>query len=430
MEFPLLSLRARVLNPVSPSQVAWWPDARVVVDDAGHLVSVEAFAGQPVDEDLRPAVLTPGFVDAHVHYPQTRIVGAASGPLLDWLARSTFPEEARFADPAHAAHVAGVFLAQLAASGTTAALAYGPVFADAVDALFAAAHARGQRLIAGPVLMDRDSPHPLTVPVAPAMAGLEALVDRWHGRDDLLHVAVIPRFALSCTPEMMRRGADLARARGLRVTTHLSENPVECQVARDRFDARDYLSIYADCGLLQPGAVFAHAIHLSADEWDRFAAGGGVVAHCPDSNAFLGSGGMPLGELSARGIPWAAGTDIAAGRSFRVPRALSYAYDNGLRVGRPLTPESLLWTGTRGGALALGLGSVGQIAPGFDADLVAWDVPPWADSAEQVLAALLFDADLPRPRRTWVRGRVVWDRDRAGLWPWEPPLRPQGSAAG
>ena len=375
------------------------------------------WTGGAADLDVRDGVLTPGFVDGHVHYPQTRIVGSASGPLLAWLARSTFPEETRFADVDHAAHIADVFATCLAAAGTTLALVYGSVHLSATHALFRALDERGLRGIAGPVLMDADSPAELTVPADRALGNLEELIDTWHGRDGRLEVAVIPRFALSCTADLLKRAGDLARTRGLFVSTHLSENPDEVRIATERFDAPDYLMVYEDAGLVHARSVFAHCIHLSQGEWDRFATAGAVCAHCPDSNYFLGSGRMPVGDVIARGIPLTLGTDIAAGRSFRVPRIASSAYDNALAVGHAVSPERLFWWATAGGAAALGHPELGRIAPGHDADLVLHDLPEWVDSADGALAWLLFDHDAPRPRTTWVRGRVVWARADGG-YPW------------
>ncbi|MEZ4316728.1 MAG: guanine deaminase [Myxococcota bacterium] len=405
----MTTLRCRLLTPVSASEVRWIPDA-VVVLDGSVLAEVGPWDGRPVDEDLRPWVLVPGFVDAHVHFPQTRIVGAASGPLLEWLARSTFPEEQRFAHASHAQRVASVFCERLAAAGTTLSMVYGSVHPGAAEVLFGQLEASGLRAIAGPVLMDANSPEPLILPPDRALPALEGLADRWDGADDgRLRVAVIPRFALSCTREMLEGAGRLAQDRGLWVSTHLSENLEECRVAREMFSAADYLSIYEDAGLLHDRSVYAHCIHLSDSEWSRFADAGAVVAHCPDSNDFLGSGGMPTRTVMERGIPLAIGTDVAAGRSFRVPRILSSAYDNALRQGLQLDPRQLLWWGTRGGALALGEARVGLLEAGREADLVALDVPEWAETEEEVLGWALFDHDAT-VRRTWVRGRTVYAR--------------------
>ncbi len=407
-------VRCRVLSPLDDGGrgVKWIPDAVVVLHGA-EIERVDAWDGEDCDVDLRPWVVTPGFVDAHLHFPQTRIIGAASGPLLEWLDQSTFPEEQRFADPTHAARVAELFCERLLRAGTTFAMVYGSVHAEAAEVLFRALDAHGLRALAGPVLMDAHSPEPLIVPPQRALPALEALADRWDGHDDgRLGVAVIPRFALSCTPEMLAGAGRLAADRDLWVTTHLSENLDECRVARERFGTADYLSIYEDAGLLHAKSVYAHCIHLSDDEWRRFAASGAVVAHCPDSNAFLGSGGMPTGIVESRGIPMAIGTDVAAGRTFSVPRILSSAYDNALSQGLTLDPRRLLWLGTRGGALALGEDRIGVLDAGYEADLVAIDVPEWVDTAEEALGWVVFDHDA-RVQETWIRGKRVWSARQA-----------------
>lgn len=403
--------RTRVLSPRDPGSVEWVEDA-VVVLDAGQIVEVGPYDGRSVDVDHRPGVVLPGFVDAHVHFPQTRIVGAASGPLLQWLQTAAFPEEARFADPDHARAVAAVFCDRLIAAGTTLSLVYSSVHPHAAEVLFCALDAAGLRAVAGPVLMDHGAPEELLLAAPAALDALGALADRWHGHDaGRLHVAAIPRFALSCSRQLLAGAGRLAADRGLWTSTHLAETVAESEAAVAAFSTADYLQVYEDAGLVHDRSVFAHCVHLSDNAWDRLAAAGATVAHCPDSNDFLGSGGMPTQAALDRGVAVAIGSDIAAGRSFQVPRILSSAYDNGLRHGLRLTPAQLLWWGTRGGALALGHPEVGQVAAGLQADLCLFDPPPWAHTAEEVLAALIFDHDAPPMRATWVRGRRLGQPD-------------------
>jgi len=400
-------LRARLLTPTDAHHVQWLEDAVLTVED-GRILAVEPYDGRPVDRDLRPDVLLPGFVDSHIHFPQTRAIGSASGPLLAWLQQSIYPEEERFSDATHAAAVARLFCDQLARAGTTLALVYGSVHPSASQLLLEEMDRRGLRAIVGPVLMDDHCPDALKIAPERALPAVADLADKWHGRDaGRLEVAVIPRFALSCSAEMLRGAGQLAQERGLMSSTHLSETEAECQVACDRFRAADYLSIYEDAGLVGDRSVFAHCIHLSDREWDRLAAAGAIVAHCPDSNDFLGSGGMPLDEVLSRQIPLSIGTDVAAGRSFRVPHILASAYDNALRSGHRITPATLLWWGTRGGALALGKDQVGALQAGLEADFLQIRVPAWAETPSQVLASLLFDRTAPPPVRTWIRGRLV-----------------------
>lgn len=408
-----MRLRARLLSPLDPERARYLDDALVEVDAEGFITRVEPWAGEEVDEDLRDGLLTPGFVDGHLHFPQTRIIGAASGPLLDWLRTRTFPEEARFADPAHARAVAAEFVDALLAAGTTACQAYGSVHPAAAEILLQALADAGLRTLAGPVLMDQGAPDELLLAAGPALDALEALAERWEGHDGRVRVAVIPRFALSCSMAMMRGAAELARRRGLWVCTHLSENPDECAATTALFQARDYLAVYEDAGLLHERSVYAHCIHLTEDEWTRFTLARAVVAHCPDSNDFLGSGGMPTGRVLDLDLPLALGTDIAAGRSFRIPRIASSAFDNALRQGRRTSPERWFWTATRGGAEALGWPEVGAIEPGRQADLVLHDLPAWVEDGRTALDRLVFQHDAPPVRRVWVRGRQVWPRRRA-----------------
>ncbi|TVQ94951.1 MAG: guanine deaminase [Deltaproteobacteria bacterium] len=419
------SYRARLLTPdpdAGSGAVRYLDDALIRTAD-GRFETVAPYRGEIVDHDLRPSILLPGFIDSHVHLPQTRIVGSASGPLLEWLDQSTFPEEQRFADTAHAAVVSRAFAAALAAAGTTLSFVYTSVHPSAAEQAAQALSERGLRAIVGPVLMDEHSPAPLCLPADRALPALEALAERWHGHDDRIEIAVIPRFALSCSAELMRRAGELARRRGLWVSTHLAENPAECAAAEARFEARDYLSIYEDLGLVHEKSLYAHCIHLSDAAWDRFAEAGAIVAHCPDSNDFLGSGGMPIRAVLDRGIGLTLGTDIAAGRSFRVPTIASRAFDNALRQGHSVSPGTLLWWATRTAALALHRPDLGAVHPGLQADFVLLDVPEWVESADEALAWTFFYADAPPPRGTWVRGERVWDRDAhraaGGLFPWD-----------
>lgn len=398
-------LRARILTPAGPGRVRYWEDGVVVVE-GGVIAQAGEWDGLPVDEDLRPNLLTPSFVDAHVHFPQARIVGAASGPLLTWLERSVFPEEARFADPEHARAVAREFVDALARAGTGLALIYGSVHAESCEILLEELDRRGLRAIAGPVLMDQGAPEALLRPKERAIAELAALEERWRDHPRL-QVAVIPRFALSCSEGLMREAAALARERELWVSTHIGETEEECRLARELFAARDYLEVYERAGLIHERSVLAHCIHLSDHEWDRLRDARAIVAHCPDSNAFLGSGSMPIAKLRARELALTIGSDVAAGRSLRITHGLAHAHDNALRTGQRLDPRELLWAGTRGGAQALGFAEVGELAPGMSADMVLHAMPAHLQGEDAVLASLLFDADRPAPLRTWIDGRVV-----------------------
>lgn len=407
--------RGRLFTPLAAGGVRSLDDALLVVE-GGRVARVEAFdraafAGPVLD--LRPAIILPGFVEAHAHYPQTRVIGRASGPLLEWLDHTVFPEEARFRDGAYARAVAAELMVHLASSGTTTACLFSSSSEEATGALFEALDASGLRAQAGITLMDQRCPEALRVPREEAMAACARLADRWHGHDGgRLGFAVTPRFALSCSRRLMEDAARFAGDRGLLVQTHVAENPAEgAAVLAEHTFADDYLGVYDAVGLLGERTILAHAIHLSTAEWDLVAERRATIAHCPDSNFFLGSGRMRLTEARGRGVRVGLGSDVAAGRSFDLRRAMAYAYDNALCLGDRVGPAELLTLATLGGARALGLDAVtGSLEPGKDADFIALDLPAHATTAEDALALVAF-SDHGRVIRAFVRGRPIFARD-------------------
>jgi guanine deaminase len=388
------------------------PDAAIELDDAGRIRSIGPAAPDcPLSETHPGAVLLPGFVDTHIHFPQTRVIGSASGALLEWLERTAFPEEARFADRAYAAAVAREFCDALIAQGTTCAAVFSSPHPGATDALFAELDRRGLRAFAGLTLMDRGAPPANLLDPAAALDACAALHERWHGHDrGRLSFSVIPRFALSCSDALLRGAGDFASKHGLLVQTHISENHDEIRATAAAFpDRADYLAVYEHHGLVGARTILAHCIWLSQAEWDRVADRDVAVAHCPDSNFFLGSGCMPLARAAARGIRIGLGTDVGGGRTFSLRRVATAAYDASLAVSARVSPEELLWRATAGGARALGLdGVVGRVAAGFDADLVAIDAPA-TTAGPALIDHLLFRHDAGPVRAIYVRGRRIGD---------------------
>jgi guanine deaminase len=409
----MIALRGRLLTPLPDGGVSYLDDAFVAVD-RGRIVAVSATHPPPHDalHDLRPFVLVPGFVDTHVHFPQTRVIGRAGAPLLEWLERTVFPEEARFAGAAgevYARAVATDFVGALASSGTTTAAVYSSSDERATDVLFEALAASGLRAVAGLTLMDQRCPPALCVPRAEAMAACERLAARWHGHDGgRLGFAVTPRFALSCSRALLEDAARFAEESGLVVQTHIAEHVAEgAAVLAEHAFASDYLGVYEGLGLVGRRTLLAHAIHLSEGEWDRIAARGASVAHCPDSNFFLGSGRMNLEAARVRRVAIGLGSDVAAGRSFDLRRAMAYAYDNALCLGQRVTAAELFTMATLGGARALGMeATVGSLTPGKEADIVALALAFPSDTVEEVLAQIVF-ADGVRVERAYVRGERV-----------------------
>ncbi len=323
--------------------------------------------------DLTEGLVLPGFVDTHVHFPQVRMIGALGLPLLEWLERCALPEEALLADPDYASGVAGDFLDGLVAAGTTTALVFGSHFGPAVELLFTQAAQRGLRITSGLVVSDRIlRPDLLISPQAGYEVG-RALAERWHGVGRNRY-AVIPRFSLSCTDEMLAACAALQTdIEGSLFTSHINENLAEVAAVCDLFDAcDDYLTSYAMHGLVGSRSIYAHNVHASHDELRILAEQGASVAHCPTSNSALGSGLFPLREHVEHGVRVALGSDVGAGTGFSLLKEGLQAYfmqqllgDRGL----PLTSAHLLHLATAAGAAALGLSrEVGMFSVGHQFD--------------------------------------------------------------
>jgi guanine deaminase len=332
--------------------------------------------GTPV-ADHRPYLVTPGFVDAHVHYPQTQVVASYGTQLLDWLERYTFPEEARFADPAHAAAGAAFFLDELLRNGTTTAAVFCTVHPASVDAFFAESERRGTRMIAGKVMMDQGAPAGLTDTAETGFRDSEALLARWHGRGRQLY-AITPRFAVTSSPAQLEAAGRLAAAHPeCHVQTHISENLREIEAAlAAHLGLPDYTAIYERYGLLGPRSLMGHCLHLSDSELDRFHRAGAAAVFCPTSNLFLGSGLFDwtrMGDV-ARPVRIAVGTDIGGGTSYSMLATMGEAYKVLQLQGQSLSPDAAFHAMTRGNAAALGLdGVVGSFEPGREADIVVLD---------------------------------------------------------
>ncbi len=431
---PPFVLRTRLLTPLAAGGHRWEPDARVEVGADGRIEAARGWgAGDTDGIDVRPMVLLPGMVDLHAHLPQLPNAGRGAGlHLLNWLERYIFPLERAFDRPA-AERLAPAAYRAFAAAGTTTVVLYGAVYEASLDAAFEAAEAHGIRAVIGKVMMDRLRYDPAlgdAEVLAVSLRQSADLISRWHGRDrGRLRYAVTPRFAVSCSADMLRESAVLARQTGAYWQTHLSEDRAEIEeVARLFPDALDYTDVYDRAGGLGPRSILAHAIHLSDREVARLVVTGAHVAHCPASNLFLASGAMPLGRYLAAGLSVGLGSDVAAGPDvslFTNMRAGAYT-QNGRRAmlgdaEPPRSPLEWLALGSLGGARALGLGDViGSIEVGKEADLIGIDpslteplpgvpMPPAEpdDEASDLASRLIFRTHRDMVRAAWVRGRRV-----------------------
>jgi guanine deaminase len=325
--------------------------------------------------DHRPHLIMPGFIDAHLHMPQTQVIASYGAQLMDWLNRYTFVEEQKLGEQGHPEKLVNFLLDELLANGTTTAVIYCSVHPHSAEALFAASHARNTRMLAGKVMMDRNAPDALTDTAESSYADSKALIARWHGRGRQLYV-ISPRFAVTSTPEQMAAAGRLAAEHpDCHVQTHINENRAEIALANELYpEPGDYAGIYQHYGLLGQKSLMGHCVHMTDREWRRFAEAGAVAVFCPTSNLFLGSGLFDWARARAEGVPVAVATDIGGGTSYSMLRTMAEAYKVLQLQGQSLSAFAALHAITLGNARALSLDHlIGSFEPGREADVVVLD---------------------------------------------------------
>ena len=324
--------------------------------------------------DHRPHLILPGFIDAHVHFPQMQVIASYGAELLDWLNTYTFPEETKFFNPQHGRRIARLFLDEMVRQGTTTVAAYCSVHKELAEAFFAEASERNMLVIAGKVMMDRNAPEGLRDTPQSGYDDSKALIAAWHGKGRALY-AITPRFAITSSPEQMQMaGALLAEHPDCHMQTHLSENHAEIAFTQELYpSSRDYTDVYEHYGLLGQKSLFGHCIHLSEREADALSASGSIAVFCPTSNLFLGSGLFDYQRYRTRAQPLriATATDVGGGTNYSMLRTMDEGYKVIALNGEKLNPLASFWQLTAGNAEALSIGDrVGRLEPGKDADVV------------------------------------------------------------
>ncbi|WP_050463026.1 guanine deaminase [Herbaspirillum autotrophicum] len=415
-------------DPAFDDDATLWHTDGLLIVAAGKVVAAGNYsklvptlpAGCEV-HDYRGKIIAPGFIDTHVHYPQTDIIGSPASGLLPWLNTYTFPTERRFGSNSHATEVADFFLAELLRNGTTTAAVYCTVHPQSVDAFFSRSHARNLRMIAGKVLMDRNAPEFLLDTPESSARDTADLIRRWHNKGRQLY-AITPRFAPTSSDEQLKLAGELAtQYPDTYIQTHVAENTDEVAWVKQLFpDARSYLDVYDRCGLMRERALFAHCIWLDDADRARMAATRSVATVCPTSNLFLGSGLFDFAAADRLQMPVSLATDVGGGTSFSMLVTMNELYKVGRMSGVHLAAQRMFYMATLGGARALQLeGTIGNFSAGCEADFIVLDpkaTPLLArrsattDSLEEQLFALAMLGDDRSIAATYSAGVCVHAR--------------------
>jgi len=321
------------------------------------------------------ALIMPGFIDTHVHYPQTEMIASYGKQLLEWLESYTFPFERKFSDFEHGKSVAEFFLTQLLEAGTTTALVFGTVHKESVDAFFTIAKQKKLRMICGKVLMDQNCPDYLSDTAQSGYDDSKALIEKWHNTNRLQY-AITPRFAPTCSTEQLKKAGQLLNENpSVYLHTHLSENKAEIAWVKELFpDSDGYLDVYDKNNLLGRRSIFAHGVHLHNKECQRLSETNSAIAFCPSSNLFLGSGCFNLKQAEEFDVNIGLGSDIGAGTTLSMLGIINEGYKTQQLRGDNLSPFKSFYLATLGGAITLDLeGTIGNFTNGTEADFIVLD---------------------------------------------------------
>jgi guanine deaminase len=410
-------------NPFVEGPAAARLEEAVLIDGAkilavGPAARLRAAYPQAEVIDHGRALISAGFIDAHVHYPQTAIIASWGKRLIDWLNSYTFPEELRFSNLSYAMDVANRYMDLTLSNGTTSFCSYATIHPESVEAIFSAAQARGSRIWAGKTCMDRNAPDGLRDTAQSAHDDSARLLDQWHGKGRLGYV-ITPRFSPTSTEAQLEALGSLWAANPTcLMQTHLSEQTDEVAWVRALFpSARDYLDTYERHGLLGRGALYGHAIWLTDREKARLREVDASLIHCPTSNSFIGSGLFALGPLSDAGHRIGLATDTGGGSSFSMLRTMAAAYEVAQLSGRAVHPAQLWWLATQGSARALHADhQIGNLAAGMEADLVVIDLASTpaieqatrrAEDLWQAVFPTIMMGDDRAIRDVWVAGQRI-----------------------
>jgi guanine deaminase len=411
-----------------PQSTAWFEDGALVIR-GGKVIAAGDYdqlkptlPGDVLIHDYRGKLILPGFIDTHLHYPQTDMIASPADGLLPWLEKYTFPTERQFSDPMHAQEVARFFINELLRCGTTTAMVYCSVHPESVEAFFAESDLRNLRMVAGKVMMDRNCPEFLQDSAEKSVFDTETIIKNWHRHNRQL-VAITPRFAVTSTQAQLQLVGELARAYpDVYLQTHAAENTNEVAWIKSLFpNARSYLDVYENYGMLRPKSMLAHCIWLDDIDRQRLAKTQSATAICPTSNLFLGSSLFNFEQAYAHRLLLSLGTDIGAGTSFSMLQTMNEAYKVARMGGTHLSALRMFYLATLGAARSMQLeGTVGNFMAGAEADFIILDLAATplltrrtsrSESLEELLFVLALLGDDRTVLATYAAGCLVHSRD-------------------
>src|SRR2546421_1514638 len=380
----------------------------------GRIAEVGAASNPDVDEAIEATgcAILPGFVQTHIHLCQTLFRGAADDlALIDWLKKRVWPMEAAHTRASIRAS-AQLGIAELIKGGTTCALTMETV--RHTEEVLRVVEETGFRATVGKCMMDKgdEVPSELHENSRASIDESLALIEKWHGRaNGRVRCCLAPRFAISCTRELLSEVSQLAKQQGVMIHTHASENKSECEIV-ERETGKRNVAYLDGLGISGAHVVLAHCIHLAAEEMETLTLTKTNVTHCPSSNLKLGSGLARVAEMLARKIPVSLGADGAACNNrldmFTEMRtaALLQKLAHGPEV---LSAAQVLRMATIDGARALGLeNEIGSLEVGKRSDVIVVDLNQLHSSPKQdVISSLVYSAQPADVRVTIIDGRVV-----------------------
>ena len=426
-------IKGKLLTAISPNRVLYLDPGYLVISEDGVIEDVckEIPKSGEYDQefyDYSEKLICPGFIDIHNHLPQFTLSGLYRGNLLEWLSEIVFPAEGRLSSPEVAERFAEQFFLELLSKGTTTTSSYVTSHKEATDIAFRYAERSGIRAFLGNVLMDQNAPDYLINDIQVLLRDSEGLIEKWDGYDNgRLRYVLTPRFAPTCSFDLLQGIGKIAQKHGVHIQTHLAESKEEIATVMDIFsDFENYTDVYSQAGLLTERTIAAHCIYLNDSEIETLQKTGVKISHCPSSNRFLQSGIMPYRKLEKSGIPIGLGTDVGAGYSLSMFSEMREAIESSKTIHfldpstdyKPITSIEAFYLATLGGAKALSLDDeTGSLEKGKSADFSIIDIAQlnvfnedFFSNPEDLISKLIYGNGENYIEKVFIKGKLVYKK--------------------